>query len=289
MAASASLEDVSLSDASNMTNLTSAAEPTEESSVYLMLDINFYTVPLLCLLGILGNSISVFVFFSTKLGSLSSSSYLVTLTLSDSGCLVSLFIMWLRSVGVDLYNLPVFCQATQYIYNVCSSLSVWLTVGFTTERFIAVCYPLKRSSLCTVRRARMVCAGLTIAACCYQGYLLIVVQVRNGACGLVMDYVDLANVMNYIDSFLTLVIPFFAIVILNVKIVLMVYQVNKARQVMIQQSCLQRIQNNASNSNNSQQVTRMILFVSTAFLVLNLPSHIMRIIAYIIVSIEICI
>ena len=50
----AALEDASLFDVSNITNLTSPAEPTEESSVYLMLDINFYTVPLLCLLGILG-------------------------------------------------------------------------------------------------------------------------------------------------------------------------------------------------------------------------------------------
>ncbi|KAG8326321.1 G-protein coupled receptor activity protein [Homalodisca vitripennis] len=45
---------------------------------------------------------------------------------------------------------------------VCSFLSVWFVVAFTVERFIAVRYPLKRPSMCTVTRAKMVLSVLTL-------------------------------------------------------------------------------------------------------------------------------
>lgn len=45
---------------------------------------------------------------------------------------------------------------------VCSFLSVWFVVAFTVERFIAVRYPLKRPSVCTASRAKMVLTVLTL-------------------------------------------------------------------------------------------------------------------------------
>jgi len=47
-------------------------------------------------------------------------------------------------------------------------LSVWLTVLLTVDRYIAVWYPLKARSLCTVRRTYIVVASLillTLAFC----------------------------------------------------------------------------------------------------------------------------
>lgn len=47
-------------------------------------------------------------------------------------------------------------QLEIYLGSVSSSLSVWLTVAFTVERFIAVQYPLQRPTVCTVHRAKKV-------------------------------------------------------------------------------------------------------------------------------------
>ncbi|CAB0000261.1 unnamed protein product, partial [Nesidiocoris tenuis] len=62
---------------------------------------------------------------------------------------------------------------------VCSFLSVWFIVAFTVERFIAVRYPLKRPSLCTVSKAKIVLVSLSLAASiCYTPYIFIVEVVR---------------------------------------------------------------------------------------------------------------
>ncbi|GLG95639.1 FMRFamide receptor [Gryllus bimaculatus] len=44
-----------------------------------------------------------------------------------------------------------------------SSSSVWLTVSFTVERYIAVCHPLRGKVLCTESRARTVIAVVFVA------------------------------------------------------------------------------------------------------------------------------
>lgn len=77
-----------------------------------------YYTPLLVLLGTLGNTLSVFVFFATKLRKLSSSYYLSALAISDTGFLVALFISWLNLVDVNLFNMPGICQLTVYLTQV---------------------------------------------------------------------------------------------------------------------------------------------------------------------------
>lgn len=55
-------------------------------------------------------------------------------------------------------------------------LSVWLVVAFTVERFVAVHYPLRRKSLCTVQRARCVIFYLILfhGICCSPLFYLAV-------------------------------------------------------------------------------------------------------------------
>ncbi|EAT44452.1 AAEL004153-PA [Aedes aegypti] len=124
--------------------------------------INFYYIPALVLFGSIGNILSVLVFFKTKLKKLSSSYYLAALGLSDTCYLVGLFIPWLNLVDIKIYTLEFYCQFFTFFSNLCSFLSVWFVVAFTVERFIAVLYPLKRQTMCTVRRAKMVITALTL-------------------------------------------------------------------------------------------------------------------------------
>lgn len=77
-----------------------------------------YYTPLLVLLGTVGNTLSVFVFFATKLRKLSSSYYLSALAISDTGFLVALFVSWLNLVDVNLFNMPGICQLTVYLTQV---------------------------------------------------------------------------------------------------------------------------------------------------------------------------
>lgn len=123
--------------------------------------ISFYYIPVLVLTGSVGNILSVLVFFKTKLRKLSSSYYLAALGISDTCFLFGLLATWLTFMDIKIYNREIFCQFFTYFTGLCSFLSVWYVVAFTVERFIAVLYPLKRQTMCTVRRAKIVLCVLT--------------------------------------------------------------------------------------------------------------------------------
>lgn len=121
-----------------------------------------YFTPILAVVGTIGNILSVIVFFGTKLKKLSSSYYLAFLAIFDTGFLWCNFIQWLNFFNVNFYARNGFCQLFTWLSNACSVLSVWLVVAFTIERFVAVLYPLKRQTLCTVRRARSIICYLVV-------------------------------------------------------------------------------------------------------------------------------
>jgi len=46
----------------------------------------------------------------------------------------------------------------------CSNTGVWLTVTFTVERYISVCFPMKALVWCTPRRARHIVIAVCVTA-----------------------------------------------------------------------------------------------------------------------------
>lgn len=141
-----------------------------EKVVYFL---SYYYIPVLVFTGTIGNILSVLVFFKTKLRKLSSSHYLAALGFSDTLFLLIVLVNWLNVAGVTLSHQHFFCQTLIYMSGVCSFLSVWFVVAFTVERFIAVLYPLKRQTMCTVRRAKIVLCGLTIIGALESSPLLL--------------------------------------------------------------------------------------------------------------------
>lgn len=133
---------------------------------YLIGDfLTHYYTPALVLIGTTGNILSVIVFFKTKLRKLSSSYYLAALGISDSCFLLGAFVSWLNYYNINIYNRDYYCQFFTYVSGLCSFLSVWFVVAFTVERFIAVLYPLKRQTICTVKRACTVLFVLCVLGC----------------------------------------------------------------------------------------------------------------------------
>lgn len=95
-------------------NTTSLYQVPSEDNIGVAEKINdflvMYYTPVLVCLGCIGNVLSVFVFFRTKLKKLSSSYYLSALAVSDTIFLLSLLIVWLNfhGVSVKLIVLPYF-------------------------------------------------------------------------------------------------------------------------------------------------------------------------------------
>lgn len=252
----------------------------------------FYYTPVLVIIGIIGNCLTILVFCKTKLRKLSSSYYLVALAVSDTVFLITLSVVWLRLLTIDIFNKHGFCQSMVYLTSVCSFLSVWLVMAFTFERFVAVKYPFLRQSLCTTERAKCSILVLVVIASVLSSPLLLFSTVNNiegsSMCMVDVKWSHTANIFNYVDFVITYILPVTIIIYLNFSISRTILSLANVRKILTQENStfrkkgqhrkLKRLRSKISQS----KLTKMLLVVSTVFLCLNFPSYIMRLLTYLI-------
>lgn len=143
---------------------------------------NYLTVVII-IFGLIGNSACLVMFLSRRYRYRSSSQYLLFLAISDIGYLLTVSLLPARYflhdyVNMDWsYSLPALVLF-YYVSSVCSYLSSLYILAFTIERFVAVFWPLKCMSLCTVSRARIIIAAATIIGVLFN--IWVPVDIANG-------------------------------------------------------------------------------------------------------------
>lgn len=251
---------------------------------------NKYYIPLIVLAGLTGNLLSISVFKSTKLRHIPATQYLASLAIVDCGVLfIDLFNL---CGGTVLMSFNGWCQLLLYANNVFCFLSVWFVVSFTTERFVAVRYPLHRLRWCTIERCRTTILFLVCFACLWNVYLLVTTKPvfldgsNSTMCTTTEDYMNVVFVFNYLDSALTLLIPFCLIIVLNLSIsIKLLYRsptkslaqltISSTRAIL--HDDFSRRHSNMCQDKKEEKITKVLLIVSMVFLVMNLPDHVLRI------------
>jgi hypothetical protein len=117
-------------------------------------------------LGVTGNILAIIVLTKRRMIMSSTNNYLVALAIVDT-------VYLLLTLIVNTSQNPCFISTTfaEILFTICrpiadfsSNTSVWLTVTFTVERWVAITYPLQSRTWCTVHRARKIIISVMCAA-----------------------------------------------------------------------------------------------------------------------------
>ncbi|XP_047480212.1 uncharacterized protein LOC125032870 [Penaeus chinensis] len=212
-------------------------EETAEHNIFYVLHLCY--TPAIIVFGVLGNLTSISVFLGTRMKKLSSSYFLAAMAASDSTYLVLLFLQWLLdndmfvSLIVEALHSHGGCKIMNYVGSTSASISVWLTVAYTLERCIAVQYPLLRATICTVGRAKLAIAFITVVNSLYYVYIFITTIQLPGFkdCGIYLDYRTVMMVLNALDITLMVFLPFCLIAVMNSLIVWKIWNFSRIFQV----------------------------------------------------------
>ena len=125
---------------------------------------------MVCLLGLLCNLLVVVVLTHRSMRS-STNSFLLALALFDSMVLLCTTFLICFPPLSSIYSSLIFPHIVAYIYPLAllaQTCTIWITVSFTVERYIAVTHPLKASSMCTIKRARLTTALVVTISVIYN-------------------------------------------------------------------------------------------------------------------------
>ncbi|XP_052794738.1 G-protein coupled receptor 4-like isoform X1 [Mya arenaria] len=124
--------------------------------------------PFWYIIGFLGNPISARIWLSRKVcKSNSSAVYFGSLAIVETVYLVLHVIYELQNAwGINTFHTPVRCEIFNFLLITPQYMVPMLVLGFTTERYIAVCHPFVMEKYCTVKRAVIVicCMGCASVA-----------------------------------------------------------------------------------------------------------------------------
>ncbi|GAB1606512.1 neurotensin receptor type 1-like [Argonauta hians] len=245
-----------------------------------------YVNPLISTVGIIGNLISIWVFSAKGLRRLSSSVYVQAVLVSDTFFLITILAVWLESFNYMALHFDGICQGNVYLSYVSSFLSVWYVVCITIENYITICHPLKLKTVCTFKRARITTVVFAFAG--LITFLVIIpitkpqkhINPTNNAsaelmCETVVEYKNLMNILTYMDTVISILIPMIAIVGLTSMIIVETIRSVHKKQI---RSANKDTQFKKLSDVPQVRVARLLFAISFTFLILNLPSYCARLI-----------
>ena len=237
-------------------------------------------IPIIVFVGVFGNSVSMSVFTSNYLRRSSSSTFLVALACTDNVFLICLFVTWFDGSVDNILNSVRSCQVISYLTFVSSFLSVWFVVGFTSERYIAICHPLRAKLFCTQVRERVAVVIFIMLSVVLYNFASWTTDVYTSKditrCTYNIKFIKFLNIVTWLDTVVTMLIPFTLIFFMNMRVACTAATFQEKRKGCLTPRDARRVKHRALRSKQQMRVTRTLLLVSTTFLVLNLPSHVFK-------------
>lgn len=244
-------------------------------------------VPLVVGIGLLGNVITIVVLTRRRMRS-STNVYLTALAVSDLLYLV--FVFTLSFKHYPNIREPSFLLYWQYygfgiwFTDATTYTSIWLTVSFTVERYIAVCHPMRGRLICTESRAKKVIV-LVYVFC----FVTTVTTPFEHEATVIQDPTDNSTLVSGDNStkmalnntyrtvfywFTTITFVFVPLILLGIFNSFLIHVVRKSQQ---QRCRMTQVEQSDSIQTQENKITITLIAVVILFMVCQIPTAIMLI------------
>ncbi|CAH1782406.1 unnamed protein product [Owenia fusiformis] len=255
-------------------------EYTQYDEYHTMQFIVKYIPPILIIIGLFGNIMTIFVLARSRLKYTSCSRYLILLSASDSIILlIGLGHFWLTfAFQTDIRNLyPWMCKVQPFLLYSANHFSVWLLVSVTVERVVTIYMPLRAKTIITKKKVWGIIAVIGSCAVLVNvhtlvTYDLVSVNVPEGEvviCLCPARYCHFARyVAVWIDAIFASYLPFTILIISNIFIIKEITKTSTKKKRLARGSSRRSIK---ANDDQTRSLTIMLLAISVIFLLLTSP------------------
>ena len=133
-------------------------------------------IPILGIVGFIGNILTIIVLFRREMKS-TTIYFLRTLVVTDTGIIVGavlgLSVLSITQLNPDMWRFtdviyPVIYMPINYVVMTLQMINVWTTVAVSVERFIAICYPFRSVKVCNKRNAYILIGIICVFSILYN-------------------------------------------------------------------------------------------------------------------------
>ena len=238
-----------------------------------------YVLPVIIAVGTFGNVLSIVVIVRKRMLGKSVYFYLLSLACADTAVLyVSALKTWVRAAfGVEFLHVsPAACKTLMFLLVLALHMSAWLVVFVTSDRFVAVWFPLKAAIFCTTKRAAIVTVLCLVIMVIYNLQLFWTIHLQvfpeqnYTKCGPYATDHFHNYTYNYLKFATYSLIPFGIVLIFNVGIVMKLKRDSPALR-NAQSGGRHEWSRAAAQMETQRRLTYMLLTVSFSWLVLTVP------------------
>ncbi|XP_052219162.1 probable G-protein coupled receptor B0563.6 [Dreissena polymorpha] len=240
-----------------------------------------YVLPLIVFVGLIGNLTSIYLLqLDKQMRKVSSSVFLTSVLVSDTGMLMSLLLVWIESLGYPVNHLPAVCRINVYLTYVFGFLSIWYVVCISVETFITICHPTRIKQMCTLFRARAVAVMLLAFALVLYVVAPFITEVQSVPhsnttknCLPIAQYAHLLQLLFYVDLVLTLLLPFVLLIILLTFMTVAIVRSIQRKQQRNNRKTNEEYHTSRIRKLPQVRVAKMLFILSVSVVFLNIPSH----------------
>lgn len=209
-------------------------------------------IPIIALVGIVGNTLTILVLWRREMKS-TTIYFLRTLVVTDMGIIfggvLGLSIIAITQSNPDMWIFndivyPHIYTPTNYIVMTLQMINVWVTVAVTVERYIAICLPFRSVKFLKKRNAFIIIASVVVISILYNMPRCLAYDIKSEPCvlanatcysitssefGKTTFFTDIYSIWLYL--FIIYIFPFVILSVLNTLLIIELMRMRKRRVV----------------------------------------------------------